>query len=190
MYGNRGDAAGAFLTSYGMAAASIDYRLAPRNRFPAQAKDCRDALIFLHENARKYALDPDRIGVMGESAGGHLAALTATAPDTPEFIGSYHDKSAPRVKAFCSVSGPMDIAYLGALADMVEDLVGKHDVYQLIGGRVQDKLELANLASPVQHVSSDDPPALLIYGEKDFLVLPIVAQKMHERLQAAGVASE
>lgn len=190
MYGNRGDASGAFLTRYGMAVASIDYRLAPRNRFPAQAKDCRDALIFLHVNAAKYGLDPERIGILGESAGGHLAALTATAPDDPAFVGHYRDKAAPRVKALCAVSGPMDIAYLGTLGDVAEALIGTHPIQHLLGGPVSEKAELAALASPIRHVTRDDPPTLLIYGDEDYVVLPILALDMHAGLVAAGVASE
>jgi len=190
MFGNREHPSGAFLTHYGIAVASMDYRLAPRNRFPAQAKDCRDALIFLHKNARKYGIDPDQIGIMGESAGGHLAALTATAPDAPEFIGSFRDKETPRVKAFCSISGPMDIVLLGTMGDFVEGIVGKHPIQQLLGGRVGDHLALAKLASPIEHVSADDPPSLLIYGEIDFLVPPVVAHNMHAALLAQGIKSE
>lgn len=189
MFGNRKHAAGAFLTQYGIAVASIDYRLAPRSRFPAQAKDCRDALLFLYKNAKRYKLDPERIGVMGESAGGHLAALLATALDEPQFIGAYRENPAPRIKAMCSISGPMDIAYLGAMGDFAEDLIGRHPIQQLLGGRVKDKLQLANLASPIRHVSADDPPALLIYGEKDFVVPPILAKDMHTALMKAGVES-
>lgn len=180
-----------FVLDHGFALASIDYRLAPRARFPAQIQDCRDALVFLHDNASRYHFDASQIGVMGESAGGHLAALLATASDERTFDGSIKPKGdAPRISAAVSISGPMDLEILGDLGEMVEDAIGRNPIQNLLGGRMKDKRALAQLASPIRHVTPDDPPMLLIYGELDLIVPPIQAQQMQESLENAGVSVE
>ncbi len=176
MFGNRSGKHPLFLLQEGIAVASIDYRLAPGFRFPAQARDCHDALVFLHENAARYRIDPARIGVMGESAGGHLAALLGLATDDPALKGTRTAKARPAIRAIVSVAGPMDIEMLGDMGDLLEGVVGRHPIQQLLGGRTGDKRELARLASPIRHISADDPPMLLISGEKDFVVPAMVAQ--------------
>jgi acetyl esterase/lipase len=190
MFGNRTRPPVLFLLEHGIGVVSIDYRLAPRNRFPAQIQDCRDALVYLRENARRYGIDPQRQGLIGESAGGHLAALLATAPDEKGFVGTRKGTTIPRVQAVCSVSGPMDIEYLGELADMVEEVIGKHPIQQLLGGKVEQKRSLAYLASPIRHITPETPPFLLVYGDQDFVVPPILNRDMYKALRAAGVEAE
>ena len=190
MYGNRRRPRVLFLLERGFAVASIDYRLAPRFAFPTQIRDCRDAVAFLRANAPRYRIDPARIGVCGESAGGHLAALLGTAPDEKQFFGTRRGKLDCRVQAVCAISGPMDIEYLGGLADMVQDVIGKHPIQQLLGGTVDQKRDLARLASPIRHVGPDDPPFLLVIGQKDWVVPPILGRQMHQALLDAGVRSE
>lgn len=190
MYGDRRQPPVLFLLDKGIAVASIDYRLAPRFRFPTQIRDCRDAVAFLRTNARNYRIDPARIGVCGESAGGHLAALLGTAPEEKQFIGTRGAKVDCRVQAVCSISGPMDIEYLGGMGDMVQDVIGEHPIHQLLGGTVDAKRDLARLASPIRHVTPDAPPFLLVIGQKDWVVLPILGQRMHKALLDAGVSSQ
>lgn len=187
MFGDRTSPPVLFLRDHNMAVASIDYRLAPRSWFPAQIQDCRDALVFLRDNAKRFGIDPQRMGVMGESAGGHLAALLATAPDEAQFVGTRKTPASPRVRALCSVSGPMDIEYLGCLADMVDGVIGRHPIQQLLGGTIEQKRSLARLASPIQHITPDTPPSLLIFGDQDYVVPPILNREMDKALQAAGV---
>jgi acetyl esterase/lipase len=187
MYGNKRLSPPLFLLDHGLAVASIDYRLAPRSRFPAQIQDCRDALMYLYANAARYRFNGSRIGVMGESAGGHLAALLATADDVKTFEGTRRPKDRPRILAAASLSGPMDLETLADLGDSLEDVVGRNPIQNLLGGRMKDKRALAQLASPIRHVSPGDPPMLLIYGEQDIVVPSFQAQRMQEAMESAGV---
>ena len=187
MYGNRGRPPVLFLLEEGIAVASIDYRMAPGNRFPAQIQDCRDALLYLKSNGKRYGLAEDHIGLLGESAGGHLAALLGTAADEKAFIGLRKAPADARVQAVCAVSGPMDIEYLGTLTDAIVDVIGKHPIQQLLGGTIEQKLDLAILASPIRHVSKQSPPFLLVFGDRDLVVPPILNRDMYEALKDAGV---
>lgn len=197
MFGGRRQPPVLFLLDKGFAVASIDYRLAPKFRFPTQIRDCRDAVAFLRTSARAYHIDPARIGVCGESAGGHLAALLGTAPDERQFVGTRGGGTGAgkgnvdcRVQAVCSISGPMDIEYLGGMADMVQDVIGEHPIHQLLGGTVDQKRDLARLASPIRHVTASAPPFLLVIGQKDWVVLPILGRQMHKALLDAGAESQ
>ena len=187
MFGDRSAPPVLFLLDYNLAVASIDYRLAPRNRFPTQIQDCRDALVFLRDDAKRLGIDPSRIGVMGESAGAHLAALLATAPDDKQFVGTRKTPLAPPVQAACCISGPMDIEYLGDLADLAQNSIGRHPIQQLLGGTTDQKRPLARLASPIRHITQNTPPFLLIFGDRDLVVLPILNRDMCAALQAAKI---
>ena len=98
------------LVQDGYAVASIDYRLTRTAPFPAQIEDCKAAVRWLRANAAKYNLDPDRVGVWGMSAGGHLAALLGTSGGVPELEGSGDNMQySSRVQAVCDVAGPADL---------------------------------------------------------------------------------
>src|SRR5579864_2493449 len=87
------------LLDHGYAVANIDYRLTNEAVFPAQIQDCRAAIRWLRAHAAEYRLNSDRIGVWGESAGGHLAALLGTSADAKEFDAGSSDTSSVRVQA-------------------------------------------------------------------------------------------
>ena len=91
-YGTQGLSLTESLAKQGFVAASVGYRLAPKAKFPAQIQDVTTAIRYLKLNAARYRLDPSRVGVVGFSAGGHLAALVGTAPDAPEFCGPLHPR--------------------------------------------------------------------------------------------------
>jgi acetyl esterase/lipase len=100
----------------GYLCATIDYRLSGKAIFPAQIEDCKCAIRFLRSQAKAYHLDPDRIGVWGESAGGHLAALLGTSGGVTELEGSGgHAEFSSRVQAVCDWYGPSDLvaAFVG-----------------------------------------------------------------------------
>jgi acetyl esterase/lipase len=176
----------------GYAVASIDYRLTGVAPFPAQIEDCKAAIRWLRANASKYNLDPDRIGVWGFSAGGHLAALLGTSGGVRELEGTGDNISySSRVQAVCVVSGP------GNLLEQYRDATGpsaaemnpkvKPALEALIGGSPEQNKEKALAASPITYVSKDDPPFLIIQGEKDITVPVSVTQSFFAALKAAGV---
>lgn len=160
---------------------SVNYRLAPRYPFPAQIEDVKCAIRSLRANADKYNLDPDRIGAMGGSAGGHLVSLLGLTNPSAGFDGGggYLEQSS-RVQAVINMFGPTDITKDCA------DRVAK----QVFGAKNCQDTEPLEKASPVNYVTSDAPPFLFLQGDKDRLVPPEQTRLLHERLVAAGVPSK
>lgn len=180
------------LVDDGYAVASVDYRLTGVAPFPAQIEDCKAAVRWLRANASKYNLDPDRIGVWGFSAGGHLAALLGTSGGVKELEGNGDNMSySSRVQAVCVVSGP------GDLLQLYRDATGpsgaemnpkvKPALEALIGVPVEENKTKAMAASPISYVSKDDPPFLIIQGENDVTVPVSLTQSFFAALEAAGV---
>jgi acetyl esterase/lipase len=163
----------------GYAFAAIDYRLAPGAIFPAQIQDAKAAVRFLRAHAADYNIDPDKIGVMGHSAGGHLASLLGTTNDDPQFdIGDNLNVSGA-VQAVCDMSGPSDFLMP---APSLQPLYAK-----LLGGPVNERQDLAKLASPITHVSAKSAPFLILHGDKDAGVPKEESQELAAALEKAGV---
>jgi acetyl esterase/lipase len=175
----------------GYAIASIDYRLTEVAPFPAQIEDCKAAVRWLRANASKYNLDPDRIGVWGFSAGGHLAALLGTSAAVPELEGGGDNLNiSSRVQAVLAVSAPVDFLrlYHDALATPTETTPKVlAAIKMLMGGPIEDHKATAIEASPLHYVSKDDPPFLIICGEDDPTVPVTQCQLLAEALKRAGV---
>lgn len=178
--------AGAFkLFQKGFVTGSIEYRLSTEAKYPAQIHDCKAAIRFLRANAKKYGIDPDRIGVWGGSAGGHLVALLGTANGIAQLEGSVGDHvgTSSRVQAVCDVYGPTEFTeatlkdYQPALYNVIE---------KLLGGTVKEKRGLARLASPVEFASKDDGPMLIVHGDKDALVPISQSQRLYDALKQVG----
>ncbi|WP_459497002.1 alpha/beta hydrolase fold domain-containing protein [Aquirufa nivalisilvae] len=146
----------------GFAVASIDYRWASQAIFPAQIQDCYQALTFLCEQADKYHLDKNRIAIMGFSAGGHLASLVGLANNNklPEFFMKGKAQKF-NIKAVVDFYGPSDLTGLESSDDP------KAPEAILLGAVPIERPDLAKKASPVSYVDAQDPPFLIIHGEKD-----------------------
>jgi len=154
----------------GYAAASINYRLSQHAIFPAQIEDCKAAIRFLRANADKYNIDPNRIGVWGASAGGHLVALLGTAGDVKEFDKGPNLHVSSRVQAVCDFFGPTDLTKMSAFASSMDHDAPDSPESLLVGGPVQENKEACKRANPITYVSKDDPPFLICHGDKDPLV--------------------
>src|SRR5713101_8014594 len=112
--GNKENPPGLEFLNRGYALASINYRLSQHAKFPAQIEDCKAALRWLRANAKTYNLDPDRIGVWGESAGGHLVALLGTTGDVKELEGEEgNPQQSSEVQAVVDWFGPTDFLKIG-----------------------------------------------------------------------------
>ena len=138
---------------HGYAAISPQYRFCPKEVFPAQVQDVKAAVRWVKTHAKEYDIDPERVGAVGFSAGGHLAmmlGLTGSA-DGLEGEGSA-DGPDSRVKAVVNFFGPTDLA----AADIPE--VSLPLVKDFLGGTAKEKPELAAKASPVTYVTKDDAP--------------------------------
>jgi acetyl esterase/lipase len=176
------------LAQKGYFGASIEYRLSQEATFPAQIEDCKCAIRFLRAKAKEYGIDPERIGVWGPSAGGHLAALVGTSGDIKELEGSggWAEHSS-RVQAVVDWFGPTDFLKMGK-NKIDHDAPGSPES-QLIGGPIQDNQKKVARANPITYVSKDDPPFLIMHGDKDDLVPPSQSDLLHDALRKAGVES-
>lgn len=170
------------LVGKGYAVASINYRLSQHAVFPAQIEDCKAAIRWLRANAEKYNLDPDHIGVWGSSAGGHLVALLGTSGDVKELEGNDGSPGqSSRVQAVVDWYGPADFLKF-QLSENSESAISK-----LLGGTIQDNPDKAKQASPVTYVSKDDPPFLIMHGDKDPTVPFNQSERLADALKKAGV---
>lgn len=172
------------------AVASVEYRLSDVAAFPAQIHDVKAAVRWLRAHTAEYNLDPERFGAWGSSAGGHLVALlgvTCSHPELEGLVGEHLDESSC-VRAVCDFYGPTDFPALleqrggrDPRRMMAEDL--------LLGGLVEDLPALAMLASPISHVSAEDPPFLIMHGSEDATVPVEQSIAFDQALHAAGVDS-
>jgi acetyl esterase/lipase len=184
--GSKDRCPGAWLTEHGYAVASINYRLTDEAQWPAQIDDCRTAVRWLRTHADEYGLHGRRIAAWGGSAGGHLVALLGTL-DAPA-----NETVSSRVQAVCDWYGPSDLLTMppNVLAPgKTEADLAKSNGAKLLGGTVRDRPELARQASALYQVSADDPPFLIMHGDQDSAVPLEQSQRLHEKLQAAGVLS-
>ena len=155
------------LTQHGFAVASVDYRLSPVARFPAQVHDIKAAIRFLRANAAKYRLDVERFAIAGASAGGHLAALTGVSGrDLEGRVGDHPDQSSG-VRAIVSFYGASNLQTILSQSTPHGLSVRVPALQLLLGGQPDANPGLARQASPVAHLDKSDPPLLLIHGDQD-----------------------
>lgn len=173
------------LLGKGYAVAGINYRYSQHAPFPAQLHDCQAAIRFLRDNAKKFNLDADHIGVWGASAGGHLVALLGTSGDVPELDGD--PKSTTSVKVQCVVDwfGPTDLTQMVKPGTATPGLIAK-----LLGGSLTNKADVAKSANPITHVTKNDAPFLIVHGDSDPLVPLSQSEILNEALKKVGVATE
>lgn len=166
------------LAQQGCAVVSVQYRFAPRHPFPAQLDDVKAAVRFVRDRAKTWKLDPERIAVMGGSAGAHLALLLATTGDEDP-----KDAPSAAIRAAVSIAGPTDLTadFPEASRDMVADFLGRD--------RRADRA-VQEGASPLFHLNPGDAPVLLIHGTKDELVPYDQATRFREACEKAGVEAE
>jgi acetyl esterase/lipase len=177
------------LAARGYFGASIEYRLSSEAKFPAQIEDCKAAIRFLRSRAKEYGIDPDRIGVWGPSAGGHLVALLGTSGDVKELEGKGGSAEfSSRVQAVVDWFGPTDFLKMGK--NKIDHDAANSPESLLVGGPIQENKEKVAAANPITYVSKDDPPFLVIHGDKDDLVPLSQSELLHAALEKAGVPSK
>jgi acetyl esterase/lipase len=161
---------------------SIDYRLAPTYTFPAQIIDAKCAVRSIRAHAKEYNIDPNRIGAWGASAGGHIVALLGTADQSAGWdVGEYLDQSS-RVNVVVDMYGVHDFT----TEYVVGNLRGLDRM--VFGAQSPTDPKLAQ-ASPVNYISPDDPPFLLLHGDMDETIPVTQSQIFQDRLVAGGVSS-
>lgn len=177
------------LLKQGFAVAAISYRFSNAAIFPAQIHDCKAAIRFLRANAHTYNIDANRIGAWGASAGGHLVALLGITNGNKQLEGSLgeHTGTSSAVQAVCSWFGPTD--FLTMPVGKRQFAEGEDPEIKLFGGRPAEKRQLAELASPVTHVTRNAPPFLMMHGDQDNLVPLDQSRMLHDLLKGQGVDS-
>jgi len=165
---------------------SIDYRLIDAAIWPAQIYDCKAAIRFIRANSTRLGIDPDKIGVWGASAGGHLASLLGTSGDMKELEGGIGVTGvSSRVACVIDFCGPSDFLLPGIGAPRVGDQVN----IALFGGPLKEKEDIARQASPVTHVTAGDPPFLIMHGTQDNTVNIRQAERLFEAQKQIGASS-
>ena len=166
------------LQSRGFLIVSINYRLAPGHPFPAQIEDARCAIRFLRANASRYHIQSDRIGAIGDSAGGHLAALLGLAGRNQDWdSGEFADQSSD-VQAVVSLYGISD------LAKVFEN--DGSQTWPLVFGVTNKTDPRLKSASPLSYVHTGAPPFLLIHGSHDHIVPFEQSQWLFDALRDSG----
>jgi len=182
-YGNR-------LAGDGCVVMAINYRLAPDHKFPAQVDDVRDALVWIAQNAGRYHIDTDRIGMFGYSAGGHLCCMIATLEDEdfvtvqPTTQWPSDDPRWAKMPAIAAVVAGGPPCEFRTLPPLNTGLA------YFLGGSRTDVPGVYDAASPVAFASSGDCEICFIHGEKDFIVPLDSSRGLYDAQVAAGVASE
>lgn len=168
------------VVNQGFAVASINYRLSGVEPFPAQIQDVLCAVRYLRSQASSYNINGSKIGLIGISAGAHLAVLAANASGNQEFFkGPYQERSS-RVQAVVGMSGIYNLA-----SDDLNTETTKN-IEKLLGNSDLEKQDV----SPTQFVSNDDPAQFIIYGTKDKSVKTSQSKDYVETAQAAGINAQ
>jgi acetyl esterase/lipase len=174
----------------GFAVSCIAYRLSSEGPFPMQLYDCKSAIRFLRNRASTFNIDPARIAVMGDSAGGHLASMVGLTNDDVGLEGQVGDKhGSSAVKAVVNWFGPANLLTMEEQCTGQE--LGSKDApdsaeSRLIGSTLQETPAAAMAASPHTYVSAHAPPFLIQHGDQDRLVSWRQSQDLTDALREAG----
>jgi acetyl esterase/lipase len=173
------------LAAEGYVAVSAAYRLAPKAVFPAQIEDAKTAIRFLRENAKRYDIDPTRVGAAGFSAGGHLALLAGLADKSAGLEGGLYRDQSSGVKCVVSFFGPTDLSLYSATPAL-------EDAYMVpfLGKECKIDGTVYKRASPIDYVTKSAPPVLMIHGTFDVIVPIIHSERLLKKLQDAGATAE
>ena len=157
------------LVERGYAVASLDFRPASAARFPGQVHEIKAAIRFLRAAAPRYAYDARRVGILGASSGGHLAALVGTSNGQADLEGTLgdHPNESSAVQAIVSYFGASNLTTILAQSTPFGLGVRKPALTALLGALPEENDAVARLASPVFRVDANDPPLLLLHGDQD-----------------------
>jgi acetyl esterase/lipase len=190
--GSRADSPHERFNALGFAVASVDYRLSPVAKFPAQIHDIKGAIRFLRAEAARTKnkdFEADRIIIAGSSAGGHLAALVGVSNGVKELegnVGGNADRSSD-VQGIVSYYGASNLMTILAQSKPRGLEMRPPALKLLLGGLPDEVPELAKLASPVEHVDAFDPPLLLYHGAADPQMPPEQSKELADAYRKAGL---
>ncbi|MCW2793029.1 MAG: Alpha/beta hydrolase fold-3 domain protein [Nocardioides sp.] len=169
------------LAAKGWVCVAINYRLSPRDAFPAHVVDVKRAIAWIKENIEQYGGDPSYLAITGGSAGGHLAALTAVTANDPAFQPGFED-----VDTTVQVAVPHYGVYDFAGASGLRSARLMRDTFlapKIVQKRFADDPEAFEALSPLLRVTSDDPDFFVLHGTRDSLVDVRQARQFVARLR-------
>lgn len=174
----------------GYVAVAVDYRLTSvkendktKYLFPAQVYDVKCAVRWLRANAKKYKIDPNRIGAVGWSSGGHLALMLGLTDPSHGLEGECGNlKFSSGVQAVVSLAGPTE------LISLYHEKSIPNSIVEFLGGTPEEVPDQYKIASPLTYVSKDDPPVLTIQGDRDASVPPKQAELLDAKMKEAGAS--
>ncbi|WP_371261542.1 alpha/beta hydrolase fold domain-containing protein [Rivularia sp. PCC 7116] len=165
-----------YMAARGYTVFAIDYRHAPKYKFPAQLDDVNSALDFIRSHAAEYEADTDKMILFGRSAGAHLAMLAAYQPNMKG------------IRAVVNYYGPVNLTQ-GYNEPPIPDPINARAVLKaFLGGSPQQLPTLYQTASPINYVVDNLPPTLLIYGSRDNVVEARFGRQMYEKLRNKNTA--
>jgi acetyl esterase/lipase len=152
----------------GYVVASIEHRTSHEGKFPTQLFDVKSAIRYLRAHSTEYNIDKNRVGVWGNSSGGHLAALLGTTGGVEELEGNgkYLSESS-KVQAVVDWYGPTDLLQMSKYPSDFDFDSPDSAESVLIGGALQENKDKVKRANPITYITSDDPPFLIMHGDKD-----------------------
>lgn len=167
----------------GFAVVSINYSLSYQQKFPTQVYEIKSAIRFVRKNAEKYQMDPDKIALLGESAGAHYAALCATSSAAGKLNeeGWPYEDVSDEVQAVIAVYCPVDLGMSKELFSVEEQAWGIKTIVEewgeedsqegvLLGGAVKNVPEMVEMANPCNYLNEKCPPFLFLHGTEDYCV--------------------
>lgn len=187
------------LACAGYVVAACEYRAVP-NKFPALLEDAKEAVRWMRAHASEFGVDANRIGLLGDSAGGYVVQMAgATNGEKNWDVGDFKEVSSD-VQAVVSIYGISDLTTIGegignenvhASAAVTEALLLNGPAFKdFAGASVNADPQKAKAASPIGHVDGTEPPFLLMHGSGDKVVSPLQSKKMFEALQNKKVEAE
>ncbi len=163
-----------YMAAQGYSVIAIDYRHAPKYKFPAQLEDVQTALHYIKDNASTLEVDPDKMTIMGRSAGGHLATLAA-----------YQQDAIP-LRAVISYYGAVNLTEGYYDPPSPNPINTKAVLHDFLGGTPAEFPELYDRASPINYPRPNLPPSLLVYGSQDHIVQKKFGKQLYSKLQATN----
>lgn len=190
------------LAEAGYVVASIEYRVAPTAVFPQPLEDVKASIRYLRANANKFNIDPDRIGIVGGSAGGYLTAMAGVTSGTTTFDKGENLDQSSSVKAAVDLYGLSDLTRIGDdYSDAVKEAhksagttealwVNGSPVFGGRDGGILADPAAAKAADPMTYVGKNSAPMLLMHGTKDFVVPPSQTDLLFQALRKEGIPSD